>query len=185
MSSYVAWTDIRAEHVARVGEEEAAEAGKRGMLAEVRRARGLTQQQVTDRMGVTKCRVFQIEHGKNSGQDVVAPYAPRRPPPPGNLLRQRRHHRHRLKLVTPVGQSRASRVVCAQVPSDTVLPHACLVRCDRRPAGKRSLCRGERPVGPATDDHLRLGPQPGDGFSPATSPRQEPTDRPGRGRQTR
>lgn len=130
MSSYVAWTDIRAEHVARAGEEEAAEAGKRGMLAEVighhlaevRRARGLTQQQVTDRMGVTKGRVFQIEHGKNSGQDVVARYAPRRPPPPGNLLRQRRHHRHRLKLVTPVGQSRASRVVCAQVLGHSITP---------------------------------------------------------------
>ena len=31
-----------------------------------------------------------------------------------------------------------------------------------RPAGECSLCRGERPAGPAADDHLRLGPQPGD-----------------------
>ena len=52
MSSHVAWSDIRAEHVARAGGEEAVEAGKREMLAEVighrlaevRRARGLTQQ---------------------------------------------------------------------------------------------------------------------------------------------
>jgi hypothetical protein len=49
MSSHVAWSDIRAEHVARAGGEAAVEAGKREMLAEVlghrlsevRRARGL------------------------------------------------------------------------------------------------------------------------------------------------
>jgi len=44
-------------------------------LAEVRRARGLTQQQVADRMGVTKGRVSQIEQGKVSGHDVVARFA--------------------------------------------------------------------------------------------------------------
>ena len=44
-------------------------------LAEVRRARGLTQQQVADRMGVTKGRVSQIERGKISGHDVLARYA--------------------------------------------------------------------------------------------------------------
>ncbi|MEU5827390.1 helix-turn-helix domain-containing protein [Micromonospora tulbaghiae] len=44
-------------------------------LAEVRRARGLTQQQVADRMGVTKGRVSQIEQGKISGQEVVARFA--------------------------------------------------------------------------------------------------------------
>jgi hypothetical protein len=57
MSSHVAWNDIRAEHVARAGGEDAVEAGKREMLAEVighrlaevrREARGLTQQQVGD-----------------------------------------------------------------------------------------------------------------------------------------
>jgi hypothetical protein len=50
MSSHVARTDIRAEHVARAGGEDAVDAGKRQMLAEVlghrlaevRRARGLT-----------------------------------------------------------------------------------------------------------------------------------------------
>ena len=56
MSSHVAWSDIRAEHVARAGGEDAVEAGKREMLAEVigqrlaevRRARRLTQRQVGD-----------------------------------------------------------------------------------------------------------------------------------------
>ena len=56
MSSHVAWNDIRAEHVARAGGEDAVEAGKREMLAEVmrhrlaevRHARGLTQLQAGD-----------------------------------------------------------------------------------------------------------------------------------------
>ena len=65
------------------GGEQAVEEGKHELLAtvvghrlaEIRRARGLTQQQVADRMGVTKGRVSQIEQGKISGQDVVARYA--------------------------------------------------------------------------------------------------------------
>jgi DNA-binding transcriptional regulator YiaG len=69
MTNHVSWKEIRAEHVARAGGEAAVEAGKREMLAEVighrlaeiRRTRGLTQQQVADRMGVTKGRVSQIE----------------------------------------------------------------------------------------------------------------------------
>jgi DNA-binding XRE family transcriptional regulator len=44
-------------------------------LAEVRRSRGLTQQDVADPMGVTKGRVSQIEQGKISGQDVLARFA--------------------------------------------------------------------------------------------------------------
>ncbi|MET8836422.1 helix-turn-helix transcriptional regulator [Micromonospora sp. NPDC004540] len=83
MSDYTRWQDIRAEHVAGAGGEEAVEAGKQELLAdvvghrlaEVRRARGLTQQQVADRMGVTKGRVSQIEQGKISGQEVVARFA--------------------------------------------------------------------------------------------------------------
>jgi DNA-binding XRE family transcriptional regulator len=83
MSDYARWQDIRAGHVARAGGEEAVEAGKQELLAEiighrlaeVRRARGLTQQQVADRMGVTKGRVSQIEQGKISGQEVVARFA--------------------------------------------------------------------------------------------------------------
>lgn len=83
MSGYVRWKDIRAEQVARAGGEDAVEAGKEELLAqvvghrlaEVRRARGFTQQQVAEQMGVTKGRVSQIEQGKISGQDVVARFA--------------------------------------------------------------------------------------------------------------
>lgn len=83
MSSHVAWNDIRAEHVARAGGKAAVDAGKREILAEVtghrlaelRRIRGLTQQQVAERMGVSKGRISQIERGKISGQDVLARYA--------------------------------------------------------------------------------------------------------------
>ncbi|WP_229400146.1 helix-turn-helix domain-containing protein [Micromonospora okii] len=82
-SSHMRWKDIRAEHVERAGGEQAVEAGKQELLAsvvghrlaELRRARGLTQQQVADRMGVTKGRVSQIEQGKVSGRDVLARYA--------------------------------------------------------------------------------------------------------------
>ncbi|MEV7007000.1 helix-turn-helix transcriptional regulator [Streptosporangium sp. NPDC051022] len=83
MSGYVRWRDIRAEHVQRAGGEEAVEAGKRELLAEVqghrlaeiRRGRGLTQQQVADHMGVTKECVSQIEQGKISGQEILTRYA--------------------------------------------------------------------------------------------------------------
>jgi DNA-binding XRE family transcriptional regulator len=83
MSGYVRWRDIRDEHVARAGGEEAVRSGKEEMLnevigrrlAELRRARGLTQQQVADRMGVTKGRISQIEQGSVSGQDVLARFA--------------------------------------------------------------------------------------------------------------
>ena len=83
MSGHVRWSDIRAQQVARAGGEDAVTAGKEELLAEVvghrlaeiRKARGLTQQQVADRMGVTKGRVSQIEQGKVSGQDVLARFA--------------------------------------------------------------------------------------------------------------
>ncbi len=83
MSGHVRWADVRSEYVARAGGEQLVEEGKRELvavalghrLAEVRRVRGLTQQQVADRMGVTKGRVSQIEQGKISGQDVVARFA--------------------------------------------------------------------------------------------------------------
>ncbi len=83
MSGHVRWKDIRAGQVARAGGEEALQAGKEELLAEVlghrlaevRKSRGLTQQQVANRMGVTKGRVSQIEHGKVSGQDVLARFA--------------------------------------------------------------------------------------------------------------
>ena len=83
MTGYTRWKDVRADFVARAGGEEAVEAGKQELLAsvlghrlaEVRKARGLTQQQVADRMGVTKGRVSQIEQGKISGQEVLARFA--------------------------------------------------------------------------------------------------------------
>ncbi|MDL5158136.1 helix-turn-helix domain-containing protein [Actinomycetospora termitidis] len=83
MSEYVAWRDIRSDYVERAGGEDAVDAGKRELLAEVvghrlaevRRSRGLTQQQVADRVKVTKGRVSQIERGKVSGQEVLARYA--------------------------------------------------------------------------------------------------------------
>lgn len=83
MNSHTRWRDVRADQVERAGGEAAVEAGKRQMLAEtvghrlaeVRRVRRLTQQQVADRMGITKGRVSQIEQGKISGQDVLSRYA--------------------------------------------------------------------------------------------------------------
>ncbi len=83
MSSYVRWQDIRAEQVERAGGEAVVAAGKAELLAQVvgqrlaelRRARGFTQSQIAERMGVTKGRVSQIERGRISGQDVLARYA--------------------------------------------------------------------------------------------------------------
>ncbi|WP_405687228.1 MULTISPECIES: helix-turn-helix domain-containing protein [unclassified Streptomyces] len=83
MTGYARWKDIRAEHVERAGGEAAVAKGKQELLAEVlgyrlaeiRRARGLTQEQVAERMEVTKGRVSQIEQGKISGQEVLARYA--------------------------------------------------------------------------------------------------------------
>ncbi|GAA3848854.1 MULTISPECIES: helix-turn-helix domain-containing protein [Streptomyces] len=83
MSGYSRWQDIRAEYVDRAGGEDAVREGREALLAEMtgrrlaelRRARGLTQQDVADRMGVTKGRVSQIERGHLSGQDVLARFA--------------------------------------------------------------------------------------------------------------
>jgi DNA-binding XRE family transcriptional regulator len=83
MKGYTRWADVRDRYIEAAGGEETFEAGKLELLAEVvghrlaevRRARGLTQQQVAERMGVTKGRVSQIEQGKVAGQEVVARYA--------------------------------------------------------------------------------------------------------------
>ncbi|RFU86072.1 XRE family transcriptional regulator [Streptomyces triticagri] len=83
MTGYTRWQDIRAEHVDRAGGEEAVAEGKRELLsevlghrlAEIRRTRGLTQEQVAERMAVTKGRVSQIEQGHISGQEVLTRYA--------------------------------------------------------------------------------------------------------------
>lgn len=83
MAGYTNWRQVRAAHVERAGGEDAVAAGKDEMLAsvqgyrlaEVRRSRGMTQQDVADRMAVTKGRVSQIEQGKLAGHDVLARYA--------------------------------------------------------------------------------------------------------------
>ncbi len=57
MTGYTRWQDIRAEHVTRAGGEEAVAEGKRKLLAEapdprclaeIRRSRNLTRDQVAD-----------------------------------------------------------------------------------------------------------------------------------------
>jgi DNA-binding XRE family transcriptional regulator len=83
LPGHTRWSDLRAAFVERAGGEVPFEVGKQALraearghrLAEVRRARGLTQLQVAEFMGVTKGRVSQIEQGKVSGQDVIARYA--------------------------------------------------------------------------------------------------------------
>lgn len=70
----------RAEQLA--GGAEAFDEGARRMitearawrLVEMRQERGLTQQQVADRMGVSAGRVSQIESGQVSGSEVIARY---------------------------------------------------------------------------------------------------------------
>jgi predicted XRE-type DNA-binding protein len=71
---------IRDEQIERIGREEL-EAGKEQMLAEARswrlaeiRRRGLTQAQVSARMGVGKSRVSQIERGRVSTREVLDRY---------------------------------------------------------------------------------------------------------------
>jgi transcriptional regulator with XRE-family HTH domain len=74
MTSFSKWQDVRGEIVAGLGGEEAVtEARRRNQayidghrLAERRKALGLTQLVVAERMGVTKSRVSQIERGEVS-----------------------------------------------------------------------------------------------------------------------
>ncbi|MFE6857201.1 helix-turn-helix domain-containing protein [Nocardia sp. NPDC057668] len=83
MSGYSRWKDIRGDFVERAGGEAAVQAGKEQLLAEIvghrlaeiRKSRGFTQQQLAVRMGVTKGRISQIERGHISGQEVLARYA--------------------------------------------------------------------------------------------------------------
>src|SRR4051794_17869128 len=82
-SSFVRWSEIRAELVEQARGDQAVKAGTQELLAQVighrlaegREARGLTQQQIAEWIGVTKDRVSQIELGRVSAQDVVAGYA--------------------------------------------------------------------------------------------------------------
>lgn len=75
------WSDMRGKHVAAAGPEVVAEEAGRMLarvrahrLAEVRRRKGLTQQQVAETMGVSTGRISQIEHGDLSGLDVLDRY---------------------------------------------------------------------------------------------------------------
>ena len=82
MTNFPKWQDVRDGIVAGVGGEEAVtEARRRNQayidghqLAERRKALGLTQAQVAERMSVTKSRISQIERGEVSTIDAVARY---------------------------------------------------------------------------------------------------------------
>ena len=82
MTEFPRWQDVRSGIVAGAGGEQAvAEAHQRNQsyidghrLAERRKALGLTQAQVAEKMGVTKSRVSQVERGEVSTIEVVARY---------------------------------------------------------------------------------------------------------------
>ncbi|MFB4305991.1 helix-turn-helix domain-containing protein [Actinomadura sp. GTD37] len=82
MTKFPKWSEVRADVVAAAGGEEGvAEARKRNQsyidghrLAERRKALGLSQTEVADKMGVTKSRVSQIERGEVSTVDAIARY---------------------------------------------------------------------------------------------------------------
>ncbi|GII75987.1 putative antitoxin HigA3 [Sphaerisporangium rufum] len=82
MTSFPKWRDVRADIVAAAGGEEGiAEAKKRNQayidghrLADRRKALGLSQSEVADRMGVTKSRISQIERGEVSTVEAIARY---------------------------------------------------------------------------------------------------------------
>ena len=82
MTNFPKWQDVRDDIVAGAGGEQAVtEARHRNQayidghrLAERRKALGLTQANVAERMGVTKSRVSQIERGEVSTIEAVARY---------------------------------------------------------------------------------------------------------------
>jgi DNA-binding XRE family transcriptional regulator len=84
MNDFVRWrdTDAHARAVERAGGQEAFEARAEKLmdwargwrLAELRKHRGMTQEQVAAHMGVSVARVSQIESGNVSTQDVLARY---------------------------------------------------------------------------------------------------------------
>ncbi len=84
MSEFVRWrdTEAHARAVERAGGQEAYEARVQKMmdwaqgwrLAEMRKHRGMTQEQVANHMGVSVARVSQIESGNVSTRDVLSRY---------------------------------------------------------------------------------------------------------------
>jgi predicted transcriptional regulator len=82
MTSYQKWSDIRPDLVERSGGEQAVAAARHRnqayidgyRLAERRKERGLSQNDLAEIMGVTKSRVSQIERGEVSTVEVIARY---------------------------------------------------------------------------------------------------------------
>ena len=82
MTDFPRWQDVRGGIVAEAGGEQAvADARRRNQAyidgrrhAERRKALGLTQAQVGEKMGVTKSRVSQVERGEVSTIEAVARY---------------------------------------------------------------------------------------------------------------
>ena len=82
MTDFPRWQDVRGGIVAGAGGEEAVTGARQRnqayidghRLAERRKALGLTQAQVAEKMGVTKSRVSQVERGEVSTIEVVARY---------------------------------------------------------------------------------------------------------------
>lgn len=79
MTKFKKWSDIRPDVIDRLGEDSLDRAHERTQryvdghrLAQRRKELGLTQQDVADRMDVTKSRVSQIERGEVSTFAVVA-----------------------------------------------------------------------------------------------------------------
>ena len=110
MTNFPKWQDVREDVVAGSGGEQAvAEARHRNQayidghrLAERRKALGLTQAEVAERMGVTKSRVSQIERGEVSTIEALARYVQalggtsRSPQSSATTLHPPRHRRGRL-----------------------------------------------------------------------------------------
>jgi DNA-binding XRE family transcriptional regulator len=82
MTNFPRWQDVRDGIVAGAGGEGAVTEGRRRnqayidghRLSERRKALGLTQSEVAERMGITKSRVSQIERGEVSTIETVARY---------------------------------------------------------------------------------------------------------------
>ena len=82
MSTFHRWSEVRPEIVESLGGEAALDDARRHTqayidgyrLAERRRSLGMTQNDVAERMGVTKGRVSQIERGEVSTFNVIARY---------------------------------------------------------------------------------------------------------------
>lgn len=75
------WTDVRSDHIERIGIERVAELTARlslrlqmQALVDMRKRRRLTQGDIAESMGVSVGRVSQIESGDVAGIDVLERY---------------------------------------------------------------------------------------------------------------